>query len=54
MEVDPETFKVIEGKVFLFYNAFFNNTRTAWNKDETRLHRAADLHWSTFSHATAK
>ncbi len=54
VEVDPETFKVIEGKVFLFYNAFFNNTRTAWNKDETRLHRAADLHWSTFSHATAK
>ena len=51
VEVDPETFKVIDGKVFLFYNAFFNNTLTTWNKDEARLHRAADLHWGAFKHS---
>ncbi|MGK4569409.1 YHS domain-containing (seleno)protein [Flavobacterium sp. 3HN19-14] len=26
VEIDPETFKIIEGKLYLFYNAYFNNT----------------------------
>ena len=26
VEIDPETFKIINGKLFLFYNKFFNNT----------------------------
>ncbi len=51
VEVDPETFKVKDGKLFLFYNAFFNNTLTTWNKDEVRLHRAADANWKAFVHA---
>ncbi|MEO8590282.1 MAG: YHS domain-containing (seleno)protein [Flavobacteriales bacterium] len=49
--VDPGTFTTIDGKVFLFYNAFFNNTLTSWNKDATRLHRAADEHWAAFKHS---
>jgi YHS domain-containing protein len=28
VEVDPETFKLINGKLYLFYNQFFNNTLT--------------------------
>mgnify|MGYP000875771816 FL=1 len=51
VEVDPETFKVKEGKVYLFYNAYFNNTLTSWNKDEARLHQAADRNWAVFKHA---
>ena len=26
VEVDPETFKIIDGKLYLFYNSLFNNT----------------------------
>lgn len=45
VEVDPETFKIINGKLFLFYNRFFNNTLKTWNKDETNLHAKADANW---------
>lgn len=48
VEVDPETFKIINGKLFLFYNKFFNNTLKSWNKDEKNLHAKADLNWSKF------
>lgn len=51
VEVDPETFKVKDGKVFLFYNAFFNNTLTTWNKNEAQLYRSAEQHWATFQHS---
>lgn len=50
VEVDPETFKLKDGKLFLFYNAFFNNTLTTWNKDELRLNTAADANWKKFVH----
>lgn len=45
VNVDPETFKVINGKLFLFYNKYFNNTLVKWNKDETGLHTKADANW---------
>lgn len=45
VEINPETFKIIEGKLYLFYNAFFNNTLKSWNKDETNLKRKADNNW---------
>jgi YHS domain-containing protein len=45
VEVDPETFKIINGKLFLFYNRFFNNTLKAWNQDESKLHTRADANW---------
>jgi YHS domain-containing protein len=46
VEVDPETYKLIDGKLFLFYNRFFNNTLKTWNGDEARLHRQADANWA--------
>jgi YHS domain-containing protein len=46
VEINPKTFKIINGKLFLFYNAFFNNTLESWNEDEQRLHKAADLNWN--------
>ncbi len=51
VEVDPETFKIKDGKVYLFYNRFFTNTLEDWNKDEPRLLPAADRHWAAFKHA---
>lgn len=45
--VDPETFKILNGKLYLFYNAYFNNTLKTWNKDEAALKQAADRSWNT-------
>lgn len=45
VEIDPETFKIIDGKLYLFYNKYFNNTLKSWNKDETNLKKKADLNW---------
>lgn len=50
VSVDPETFKIINGKLFLFYNRFFNNTLTSWNKDETNLKTKADINWQKTFH----
>ena len=50
VEVDPETFKIIDGRLFLFYNRFFNNTLKSWNKDEARLHSQADNNWQKLYH----
>ena len=45
VEIDPETFKVIDGKLYLFYNSLFNNTLPKWNKDESKLKPKADNNW---------
>ena len=45
VEVDPETFKIIDGKLYLFYNRLFNNTLKSWNKNEAKLKKQADLNW---------
>lgn len=45
VEINPETFKIIEGKLYLFYNAYFNNTLKSWNKDEVNLKKKADASW---------
>lgn len=46
VEIDPETFKINNGKLYLFYNAYFNNTLPKWNKDETSLKSKADANWT--------
>jgi len=48
VEIDPETFKITDGKLNLFYNAFFNNTLKTWNKDEVSLKKKADANWRKF------
>ena len=45
IEIDPETFKIINGKLYLFYNAYFNNTLKSWNKNEAALKIKADSNW---------
>ncbi|MGH2665558.1 YHS domain-containing (seleno)protein [Flavobacterium sp.] len=45
VEINPETFKITDGKLYLFYNAFLTNTLKSWNKDEKRLKASADVNW---------
>ena len=48
VEIDPETFKIIDNKLYLFYNAYFNNTLKSWNKEEKNLKIKADLNWKKY------
>ena len=43
--INPETFKIVEGKLYLFYNAYFTNTLKSWNKNESVLKAKADANW---------
>jgi len=45
VKVDPETFKIIDGKLYLFYNFWGNNTLTDWNKNERTLKLRAEQNW---------
>lgn len=45
VKVNPETFKLSDGKLFLFYNKGGNNTLESWNRDEMRLRENADGNW---------
>lgn len=45
VKVDPETFKIVNGKLYLFYNFWGNNTLTDWNKNEKSLQSKADQNW---------
>jgi len=45
VEVDPETFKIVDGKLYLFYNSLFNNTLPKWNNAEKNLKSKADKNW---------
>ncbi len=45
VEIDPETYKIIEGRNYLFYNKFFTNTLPDWNKMEPILKKKADENW---------
>jgi YHS domain-containing protein len=47
--INPETFKIVNGKLYLFFNGPFNgsnfNTLDAWNTDEPNLLKAAEKNW---------
>jgi YHS domain-containing protein len=47
VEIDPETFKIVGGKLYLFYHSWVNNTLTKWNKEEGTLKPKADANWAT-------
>ena len=48
--VDPETYKIVNNKLYLFYNSFLNNTLKSWNKDEKNLNAKADQNWNKLYH----
>lgn len=48
VEIDPETFKIVGGKLYLFYHSWTNNTLSKWNKEEASLKSKADASWTKF------
>jgi YHS domain-containing protein len=48
--VNPETFKVVDGKLYLFFNGDFKgapfNTLPEWNKQEAKYLKTIDATWS--------
>ncbi len=47
VEIDPKSFRITEGKLYLFYKSFFNDTREKWVKDEAALATKADAGWKS-------
>jgi YHS domain-containing protein len=42
---DPATYKIVEGRLYLFSNSNGKNMLLAWNKNEAKLKAAADKNW---------
>ena len=45
VEIDPTNFKVTNGRLFLFFKAFYANAIKDWNKDEPNQTTKADANW---------
>lgn len=45
VKIDPETYKIIDGKLYLFYNFWGTNTLDEWNKAEGQLKAKGDKNW---------
>jgi YHS domain-containing protein len=50
VKVNPVTYKVIDGKLHLFYNYNSDNRLLKWNKDEKKLRSAANKNWVAKMH----
>jgi len=45
VEIDPESFVVRSGKLYLFYKGWFNDTRSKWLKDPADFVKRGDKAW---------
>jgi YHS domain-containing protein len=46
VSINPETFEIKDGRLYLFYNAWGTNTLELWKKEnETKLQQQADINW---------
>lgn len=45
VEIDPTSFKVTDGRLFLFYKGWLGDARKKWVGNESELTRSADAHW---------
>jgi YHS domain-containing protein len=50
VDIDPERFKIVGGRLFLFYDGIWGNTLKKWNQmteaeSESLLVKKADEHW---------
>ena len=50
VKIDPETYLLLDGKLYLFYNFWGNNTLNDWKKNQTKLKEEADRHWKATFH----
>ena len=51
---DPQTFKLHDGKLYLFFNDYYQgeafNTIIPWNTDERDMINKANANWKTMNH----
>ena len=48
VSIDPETFEIRDGKLYLFYNSWGVNTLEKWNKEGAEvLKKKADIEWDS-------
>ncbi|MEM8894658.1 MAG: YHS domain-containing (seleno)protein [Bacteroidota bacterium] len=45
VKIDPDTYKILNGKLYLFYNFRGTNTLEYWNDDEANLLAKAEQNW---------
>ncbi len=45
VEVDPKSFVIQDGKLLLFYNGFWGDTKAKWNKEPDNFYKKANLNW---------
>lgn len=50
VKINPISYKIINGRLHLFYNFSGDNRLLKWNKDEKRLMAAADKKWLAGMH----
>ena len=45
-DVDPESYDIRDGKLYLFYNAWFSNKKENWLEEDTpKLQKKAEQNW---------
>ncbi len=49
VEIDPKNFKVTNGRLFLFFSAWYADARKVWLKDEAGQEKKADANWKKIS-----
>jgi YHS domain-containing protein len=49
-KINPATYKIVDGKLYLFSNFNGKNTLLLWNKDEKKLKAQADKNWTKKMH----
>ena len=45
VEIDPLSYKITDGRLFLFYKTIFADARKVWLKDEAGMTAKADANW---------
>lgn len=46
-EIDPESFEIRDGKLYLFYNKWFSNKLESWLEEDTsKLQKDAAVNWA--------
>lgn len=50
VKVNPTTYKIYDGRLYLFYNFGNDNRLLKWNKDEKKLKGEADKNWQRKMH----
>lgn len=50
VKINPATYKIIDGRLYLFYNFNSDNRLIKWNKEEKRLKAAANNNWVAKMH----